>query len=149
MSENPVVELRCDLLNGSFELDKETIDFMRFVREELSRSAKAICAARPKNADVGRVIAFVDKLQDAKDTICAAAIIGDENAKRAAKKRKAETADEADAKAASIRQFAAAVGPRLESGSDPLVGPDEAALLAQIAAGGKPSLADFKRALNE
>ncbi len=92
MNENPVIKLRCDLLNGNFELDKETVAFMRFAREELSRAANAICAAQPQNADIGRMIAFLDKLQDAKDTVCAAAIIGDESAKRAESTKLAENA---------------------------------------------------------
>lgn len=144
MSENPVVQMRCDLLNGNFEHDKETVEFMRFAREEVARCARAVCAARPKNADVGRVIAFVDKLQDAKDTICAAAIIGDETAKRAEKKRKAEVLVEpVETLPSLIRQFAAAVEPRLESTSGALVGPEELALAQKMAAHGRLTPADF------
>ena len=89
ISENPAVALRRDLIDGNFELDAETVTFMKVARTELARSARAIVDAAPSTADVGRVIAFLDKMQDAKDTVCAAAIIGDESSKRADKKRKA------------------------------------------------------------
>lgn len=88
LAENPAIALRRDLINGQFDLEPGTTDFMRGAREELARAAKTIVDALPANADIGRVIAFLDKLQDAKDAVCAAAVIGSEAAVRAEKKRK-------------------------------------------------------------
>lgn len=149
MTENPDVEIRCDLLNEKFELGEDTTAFMQLACDHISRCAKAVCAARPKDADLDRVIAFVDKLQEAAKTICTAAIIGEERAKRA-KKRKVDVSTGATQDAHElIRQFAATVDFHSESGNSALVGPVAAALAERIAKSGPVSLADFQRALEK
>ena len=77
------------MINGQFDLDAETIAFMKLARETISEAAEKLSKARPQNANVGRFIAAVDHLQQSKNLFCDAAILGNEEANRtAAKKRK-------------------------------------------------------------
>lgn len=85
---NDAIALRCDLINGSFQLGDDTIAFMKFTRVVLDDAAHKLGSY---NADVpmdhDRFVAGMDLLQQAKDVLCAAAILGAEAKTRAAAKK--------------------------------------------------------------
>ena len=71
------VEARVELINGNFDLPKESVDAMRTVRSVISEAAKKLrvaVEAAPKH-DKGRLIAALDSLQHAKDTACVSLIL--------------------------------------------------------------------------
>lgn len=77
------------MINGMFELDQATKDFMPTVRRKIEALATELVKEVPDTCDIGRVIAAVDLLQQAKNTFIDAAILGCEAASR---KRKATEA---------------------------------------------------------
>jgi hypothetical protein len=91
ISAMPVIALRCDMIGGTLAASEETREFGRFVRAEMKRCAEQILAHAPAYCDVGRVIAFLDQMQSARDTVCAAAVIGGEaNVRSDARRRERE-----------------------------------------------------------
>ena len=72
---DPAINARVKLINGYFDLPADTPPYMKAVREAISGAAQKIQAALPAAYDAGRVIAGLDKLQEAKDTLCVAAIL--------------------------------------------------------------------------
>ena len=88
---NPAIDVRVDMVNGNFELNKESKAFMNFAREECAALAKKLGDARPPTADVGRFIAALDHLQILKNLLCDSVIIGNELENR--KKRKLDGGD--------------------------------------------------------
>ena len=101
LANMPIIALRLDLINGQFDLEPETTDAMRAARAILAKAGRDVIAVMPKHADIGRTIAFLDMLQAAKDTVCVAAIIGDETKNRAGQRKRKERIDDADANAQS------------------------------------------------
>lgn len=92
MNPAETIQIRVDMLNGSFDLDPETLAFMKLSRETIAAAADTLNKARPQNANVGRFIAAIDHLQQTKNLFCDAVILGNEEENRKlAKKRKAET----------------------------------------------------------
>ena len=85
--DNPAVKLRVDMVNGNFELDQESLDFMKLVREKIAEVAETLRERSPDHCDVGRLIAAIDKLQEAKNTFCDAAILGNEKENRIKRQR--------------------------------------------------------------
>lgn len=83
-----VLKLRSDMLNGRFDLPQETINFMDTVRKEIADSTERILQAAPSNYDMGRMIAFVDGMQHAKNLACDSAILGQEASNRKAGSQK-------------------------------------------------------------
>lgn len=88
MDKIDAVKLRIDFINGQFPLDKPTTDFMAFVRAEMAATARRIAERSPDSCDVGRFIAAMDHLQQAKNLLCDSAILGLEA--NARKKRKTD-----------------------------------------------------------
>lgn len=84
---NDAIDVRVDMINGQFELDQETLLFMKIARVECAALADKLNKARPATLDVGRFIAAIDHLQQVKNILCDSAIIGGEMSNR--KKRKA------------------------------------------------------------
>jgi hypothetical protein len=76
------IDLRCDLIDGQFDLPPATLEYMALVRRELAAVAARLRDARPDAYDYGRFVAFLDKLQEAKDTACVSVILGAEQKKR-------------------------------------------------------------------
>jgi len=70
------IEARAALINGQFTLSDDQLAFMKLVRERMGQCAADIVNALPAGQyDVGRVIAGLDAMQQAKDVLCAAAIL--------------------------------------------------------------------------
>jgi hypothetical protein len=82
MNSNESVKLRVDMIDGMFQLDDATKDFMTRVRTEVAALAARLAATAPATCDVGRFIAATDHLQQAKNLYCDAAILGREAANR-------------------------------------------------------------------
>jgi len=89
MSGNPAVDVRIDMINGMFDRDQDTLDFMKLAQTECAAMATKLNAARPATIDVGRFIAALDHIQYVKNLLCDAAILGKELENR--KKRKVDT----------------------------------------------------------
>lgn len=79
---NDVFQLRVDLINGQFELDQKTKDFMAAVRINIAIVANQLSNLAPGTCDVGRFIAALDCLQQAKNLFCDSAILGLEAKRR-------------------------------------------------------------------
>lgn len=88
MDKIEAISVRVDMINGQFNLDQPTLDFMKLVREKTSTLGQELRDAAPATCDVGRFIAAMDSLQKTKNLYCDAAIIGKESSNR--KKRKLE-----------------------------------------------------------
>lgn len=72
------IKLRIDMLNGHFDLTAPTTDFMNIVRQEIERTARTLNETRPADVDIGRFIAAIDHLQQAKNLFCDSVILGEE-----------------------------------------------------------------------
>lgn len=83
MNNNPAVQVRLDMIDGMFDLRAETTDYMKSVRKSVSDVARSVVEGAPEDVDVGRIIAALDALQQVKNVLCDAAIIGSEKTKRA------------------------------------------------------------------
>ena len=92
MSTNPAIDVRVDMINGMFDLDKDTKDFMNLARQECAALASKLNAARPLTVDVGRFIAALDHIQYVKNLLCDAAILGNELDNRKRRKVEADVA---------------------------------------------------------
>lgn len=66
---------RVALINGQFSLEDDQIAFMGRARTILSEAARQIVESLPDHYDVGRTIAALDMVQNAKDAFCVAAIL--------------------------------------------------------------------------
>jgi hypothetical protein len=76
------IQLRVDLINGQFELDQKTKDFMVEVRINIATVANELVNLSPGTCDVDRFIAALDHLQQAKNLFCDSAILGLEAKRR-------------------------------------------------------------------
>jgi len=70
------INARVAIINGTFELPPSTPKAMATVREILAKAAEDLKAVIiSEKHDIGRVIATMDLLQQAKDTACASLIL--------------------------------------------------------------------------
>ena len=71
------IAARAAMINGSFQLSSEQTAFMALVRQSMAEAAEKIVRGLPPQGsyDTGRVIAGLDTMQQAKDVLCAAAIL--------------------------------------------------------------------------
>lgn len=90
MNKNEAAVLRADFINGQFELNDETKEFMNWVRTECGKLAHEALARAPTTTNPGRFIAALDSLQATKNLFCDAVIQGNEEDAR--EKRKQEPA---------------------------------------------------------
>lgn len=90
MNNNDALQLRVEFVNGQFDLDADTLEFMKVVRAEIAGVAARLRDVAPETCDVGRFIAAVDHLQQTKNLFCDSAILGCEATTR--KRRKTATA---------------------------------------------------------
>lgn len=79
------------MINGRFDLQSDTTDFMDVVRSAMEEAATKIIESAPDYCDIGRVIAGVDTLQQAKNIFCDAAILGNEKQNRTKRPRPMES----------------------------------------------------------
>lgn len=69
------INARVELINGQFNIPDDAVEYVKLVREAISEAARKIRDGLPKTFDVGRIVAGMDKLQEARDTLCAASIL--------------------------------------------------------------------------
>ena len=65
----PAIAARVALINGQFSLEDDQIAFMGRARTILSEAARQIVESLPDHYDVGRTIAALDMVQNAKDAL--------------------------------------------------------------------------------
>lgn len=76
--EIPAVAVRADMINGRFELDEKTVTYMDRARVQIQACVESLKSDAPSTIDVGRLIAFIDAMQAAKNILCDAVILGSE-----------------------------------------------------------------------
>lgn len=70
------VSARVALINGNFDLPEESVQAMKNIRKAVSDAAEIIeRESKRVKHDVGRLIAAVDTLQQAKDVACVSVIL--------------------------------------------------------------------------
>lgn len=93
MDNIPAISLRLDMIDGTFDLDSETTAYMATTRKAIAELAKSLAASAPSTCDVGRLIAAIDHLQQAKNILCDSAILGCEAETRKRKRVNDNTAE--------------------------------------------------------
>jgi hypothetical protein len=97
IKDNEALKIRVGMVNGMFALDEATKDFMPLVRRKIEEVAADLVNHAPDTCDIGRLIAAVDMLQQAKNTFIDSAILGCEATSR--KRKAAESTPDASKKA--------------------------------------------------
>jgi len=88
MADETPIDVRVEMIDGTFALDDATLTYMNVVRKALGEAMEKIKAARPSTCSYGGFMNGIAKMQEAKNTLCDAGIIGKEEDTR--KKRKVE-----------------------------------------------------------
>lgn len=81
------LEVRCSILQHNVQSSVEGNEFKEMVANECQAMVLRVLGKAPPRYDVGRMIAFVDKIGEAKDLACNAVVIGEETQKRSEENR--------------------------------------------------------------
>lgn len=88
IADMPHLLVRTGMLDGTYDLDESSVEYMKLARKLHVEMAEKLLKAAPQHIDVGRFTAAFDSLQHSKNLFCDAVIIGNETENR---KKRART----------------------------------------------------------